>query len=266
MHGEKLQVAFQEDLAHEITATAPMIARRRLWAAATEAIAELAAAGLLIPADQNTVPAEERGPQPFPEITMIGYKHPSGGDSVRVLPGLPLLAEAYRLPHALRGRPAWHLDVDLFAADLSELELDPRTRRTLHEALEAFRRGLFLAAANLLGGATEGAWYAAAERLMAIEPNLRRPLEKDQTAKIEKLVHELAQSVRRTEADELLAHASLMREIRNYGVHPRTSETPRLEDHFSEDTCGMLVLATHRHLRLLAEVVEAAVGHAGGNG
>ena len=35
------------------------------------------------------------------------------------------------------------------------------TERSLREAIESYRRGVFLAASNLLGAAVEGAWYAA---------------------------------------------------------------------------------------------------------
>ena len=35
----------------------------------------------------------------------------------------------------------------MFIADLASLGLDPRTERSLHEAIESYRRGVFLACA-----------------------------------------------------------------------------------------------------------------------
>jgi hypothetical protein len=42
----------------------------------------------------------------------------------------------------------WGIEPDIFIADLGPLGLDPRTERSLREAIESYRRGVFLAAAS----------------------------------------------------------------------------------------------------------------------
>jgi hypothetical protein len=50
-----------------------------------------------------------------------------------------------------------------------------------------------------------------------------------------------------------------MRDIRNYGVHPRELTGGDLEIYFEEDKCGLLLLEAHRHLKRLAEITGQAV-------
>jgi len=45
-----------------------------------------------------------------------------------------------------------------------------------------------------------------------------------------------------------------MRDIRNYGVHPRQVTDGGIEVYFAEDKCGLLFLEAHRHLKHLAEI------------
>lgn len=68
-----------------------------------------------------------------------------------------MLSDVVRLPHRLRRHGLWGLGPDVFIANLASLGLDPRTERSLREAIESYRRGVFLAASNLLGAAVEGA-------------------------------------------------------------------------------------------------------------
>lgn len=58
--------------------------------------------------------------------------------------------------------------------------------------------------------------------------------------------------------DELLAHAAVLRDLRNYGVHPTTVRDD-LERYFTEDTCALLIVETHHHLTSLAGAVERAL-------
>jgi len=140
--------------------------------------------------------------------------------------------------------------------------LDSRTRRCIAEALDAYQARLYLACANMLGAAFEGAWYAAGERLRTLDPRLSGLLDSHQTAKLERLMAEI---IRRdgkgdkTLADELLSQAALLRELRNYGVHPRAAARDGLERYFSEPACGLLLLTTARHLTRLAEAVQRVV-------
>lgn len=47
-----------------------------------------------------------------------------------------------------------------------------------------------------------------------------------------------------------------MRDLRNYGAHPRPQHDQNLERYFDDATCGTLILSTQRHLRQLAETVH----------
>ena len=49
-----------------------------------------------------------------------------------------------------------------------------------------------------------------------------------------------------------------MRDIRNYGVHPRQVADGDIEVYFTEDKCGLLFLEAHRHLKHLAEITAQA--------
>jgi hypothetical protein len=50
-----------------------------------------------------------------------------------------------------------------------------------------------------------------------------------------------------------------MRDLRNYGVHPRQVTDGDIEVYFTEDKCGLLFLEAHRHLKHLAEVTTQVV-------
>jgi hypothetical protein len=61
------------------------------------------------------------------------------------------------------------------------------------------------------------------------------------------------------EADALSQFARLMRDIRNYGVHPRQVTDRGIGVYFTEDKCGLLFLEAGRHLKHLAEVTAQAI-------
>lgn len=148
-------------------------------------------------------------------------------------------------------------DVDLFTMDLGVLRLDPRTRRCLEEALTAHRHGLYLSAASLLGAVSEGAWYAAGEQLRSRDSRLAKALDQDQTAKVIDLVCQLMRSVGRLKAaaNELQAYAGYLRDLRNYGIHPREAIDISKEPAFTESATMCLILQTHRYLEQLAYAV-----------
>jgi hypothetical protein len=157
------------------------------------------------------------------------------------------------------GEAHWYVEPDLFAEDIGNLELTNRAHRALREALASYRRGLYLACASLLGVVSEAAWYAAAERTGT--PAIGKLIEEEATARLQRAVADHLRGVKalaRTLPDELLAHAAVLREIRNYGVHPREIRDD-LERWFTEDACGLLILETHHYLTRLAGAVEVAV-------
>ena len=190
----------------------PGIASLHGDAVAREALAELAASGMSI-AVGGMEPAP---PSPF----RVGYKVPGYGSFIEVEMTRPaVLSDIVRLPHRLREKGLWGLEPDVFVDDLASLELDPRTSRSLQEAIESYRRGVFLAAASLLGAAVEGAWYAAAQRLRSTVPAVDRLVDGDRTARLQSAVttalREKLPNSRVWEADSLSQFAGLMRGIRN---------------------------------------------------
>ena len=126
-------------------------------------------------------------------------------------------------------------DADLY---LVRAELDvfgERARRCAREALACYRADLFLAAANMLGAASEAAWVELAEHTR--EEELQSPymsIAKLQSKMIDDLRN--AENFRerfgfpRGELDGLAETARFWREARNYGMHPREPEDRRFTD------------------------------------
>lgn len=96
-----------------------------------------------------------------------------------------MISDVVRLPHRLRQQGLWGLEPDVFIADLASLCLDPRTERSLREAIESNRRGVLLAASGLLGAAVEGAWYAAGQRLRTAASRVDALVDGDRTAQLQ---------------------------------------------------------------------------------
>jgi len=176
-------------------------------------------------------------------------------------PAVP--SDVLRLPHRLRQPGLWGLEPDVFIDDLAILGLDPRTERSLREAIESYRRGVFLAACSLLGTAVEGAWYAAGLRLRSAVPTVDEFVESDRTAELQNAVitalRDALPATRKWEAHALGQFAWLMRDIRNYAVHPRQAADGDIEVYFAEDKCGLLFLEAHRHLKQLADATALAI-------
>jgi len=116
----------------------------------------------------------------------------------------------------------------------------------------------YMACTALLGVVNEAAWYKAAERIGT--PALAKLIEDGATAKLQARVADFLRGVKRigTVPDELLAHAAVLRDLRNYGVHPTTVRDD-LERYFTEDTCALLIVETHYHPATLAGAVETAL-------
>ncbi len=219
---DRLIVPQLDGVAAALAGDPPSIRWRRLLAAGYEAVAELAGERVIV-ASREPENGEPQEPN-LSQYANLVVQYGGGSQQPRLRGALPLLAPAYRLAHHLLDTKAPALfDADLFVGGLDGLELDSRTRRCIAEALDAYQARLYLACANMLGAAFEGAWYAAGERLRTLDPRLSGPLDRELTAKLERLVAEI---IRRdgkgdkTLADELLSQAALLRELRNYGVHP----------------------------------------------
>jgi hypothetical protein len=226
----------------------PLVLRERLRLATRVAIAELVAEGLLVEVD---------GPDNV--YVSVALQLGNLSADARIAVPQPKLGAGYQLARRIRADVLPILDSDVFTADLATLGLDRRTLACLREALDAYRRGLYLSSANMLGAVSEGAWYAAGERLRGRVEELDRALDADDTAKVIRLTsEELAKGTRlRATAAELHSHAAYSRDLRNYGVHPRPGDDPAAQEHaFTEAGCALLLLETHRYLERLAAAVE----------
>lgn len=230
-----------------------VLERYRLAGAA--ALAELASEGLVMPLLEPvshqwvTVPVARSGSSGGYRVERAQY----------LLPGT-----AYALARRLQETSGLViLDLDVFLTDsgLSNLVADQRVIRCLSEALNAFRRGLHLACVALLGAVSEGAWYAAGEKLKHLDPRVAKALGDDNTVKVQERVAEVLRSRlgRRGLVHDLEAAASRLRDVRNYGVHPRSASDASLEHYFTEAGAGLLLLDTHRYLAQLREAVQEAL-------
>jgi hypothetical protein len=219
------------------------------------ALAELVSAGMVL----ALAPLEmsRAAPRDITIAVTVASSMVATTEPVDVDPDRPLLLGArFGLAAGVGGAQAWQFDVDGLLSGLDVLSLDARTRRCAAEAFSAYVRGAFLATASLLGAVVEGAWYGAAERRRLTVPELASPLDRDQTAQVQKLLcaHYRKAVKRAWRVDDLERDAGLFREIRNYGVHPRGSVSTDVERHLHEDTCGLLITVARGHLVTLAEI------------
>lgn len=243
----------------------PILFFQRLITAAREALAELCASGMAIPVLHGPPTSSDKKYWPKPEweeyvrISYDGHTTASIDLSVR----RPDLPEAVRLNDALRDRAVRYFDPDLFSAGIDALNLDNRTLRLIEEALAAFRRELYIATATLLGAAVEGAWFAAASRFKAFDSKLAKMLE-DELTNVSQLQAQLLKVMSHDKyvqpliVNDLASFAALMRDIRNYGAHPRWEIDLEKEGFFTEEMTGLLITWTRRHLQLFTEAVEIA--------
>lgn len=242
--------------AEDVDRDAPPIVRQRLRYATKLAIASLVAEGILTPAAS-----------PGNDYLSVAV-HRSGHSGAERFPvATPSMAGAYRITpgrEALAALPI--LDAEAFIEGLDGL-LDLRARRCLEEALAASRRGLFLSALNLIGAVSEAAWYSVGEALLPTHEGLAEPLAENRTALVQHLVADILATVKRQRLSvtELSAHAAYLRDLRNYGVHPRGEIDSGQEHAFTEAGCLLVLMETHRYLaRLHAAARAAGANLAGG--
>lgn len=118
------------------------------------------------------------------------------------------------------------------------------------------------AAVNMLGAASEAAWYSLGERLRHRSTQLGRALDEDtRTATVIRLVHEQLGQLRPggvspVTLDELRSHATYLRDLRNYGLHPRGRVSGDLEHHFTDHAASLMFMASHRYFMRLAAIAE----------
>lgn len=241
----------RESWREAVTSDNPVARHIRYDTASIEALPDLVAMGLAIAVGEEL---REREPH------SIAWSFSVTSSSLRLdRPLRQLQSIRYQLPYRLRTQPALPVEPNLFLADIAGLGLDARTERTLREAIECFRRGMYLACASLLGATSEGAWYAFGERFRPTVAGLPAALDGNRSEQVQL---KLAQALRDTgfplknTADELMAVSAMFRGLRNYGVHPRGVVQPHLEPVFDEEPCGVLLLDFHRYLTLMSRASD----------
>jgi len=247
-HDDRIDVPVGTDPHERLDVGDPVIRRERLKLATMLGLADLVAEGVLISVD---------GPENV--YVTIPVQLGTSGIGVQVPVGRPRLGSGYQLAYRFGSDQLPILDADVFSADLANLGLDRRVLDCLSEALQAYRRGLYLSALNMIGAVSEGAWYAAAERLRGRSSELDRAIDDDQTATTIRLTADLLATGKRlrTVAAELHSHASYLRDLRNYGVHPRPGDgSAGMEHAFTEAGCALVLLETYRYLGRLAGAVD----------
>lgn len=256
---DALIAAARGNIEAAVTPEHPAISYNRLRLAAAEALGDLVGQGLIIESqlDQREGIAIQKS---------IDFKYAiSSGPGSRSEGHLQVLSKAprlplsgYRLRYGVRNEPTRLplLDPSLFSEGLSALKLAASATRCLEEGLAAHRAGLYLAATSLLGAYVEAAWYAVAEIMKPVHRSLAKALTDGSTARIQRGVYESLKGTPDvgSEADDLLSFASLVRTIRNYGVHP-TSVDATSETYFTEAGSGLLIMKVHHHVHALNRAV-----------
>lgn len=195
-------------------------------------------------------PGEKNRPTPFPAVVLYkGYS--------------PSVMDAAELAHRLE-----LYDSDLYAnaADLSAF--DERARRCVEEALVCYRADLFLAAGNMLGAASEAAWYEVADRMQG-----QGVAGSDLKAELGKIAPSIAAIQRHVVEDlrglsdfrskfgmpvgvlsSLAQGAEYWRDIRNYGMHPRGTFGP---DSFTQAAIAVQLQGATEYFKKLATILRA---------
>lgn len=234
---------------------APPLARLRLRLACDIVLAELAADGQIV---AMTPPSAGMGVTHVSVSDIApGGGGTSGGGTVELRS--PAVAKTYRLHSRLLDNPAWQPTALSLTGDELLPLLGRRGQLCWREALDALRRGLHLASANMAGAASEAAWYSIGEELRSHAAQPAKALDDDGTARV---ITRSVDVLRRLKAapgiDELHAHAAYLRDLRNYGLHPRGSDDPTREHAFTATGCMNVLMTTHRYLHRLQDALAAA--------
>lgn len=232
----------------------PSLHLRRLRLAGLHALAELDAAGLVVPVEGGAVNLDRN------LFERLDFTSPGGGDSLQFDVVLPRVESNYALPDSSRFAIPWYLDVDLFMEGLEDLAGNRRAVATLKEALSSYRRGLYLASLSLLGAFTEAAWYWGAQQLRNPETKrLGEAIDSGSTSDVQRLVVARLRDLRvnRAELDEVHGHAGFLRRLRNYGVHPKLQESEE-ELYFTEESAAFVIFMTRHYIQLLYRLVKEA--------
>ncbi|MGP9843340.1 hypothetical protein [Brachybacterium sp. 107] len=152
------------------------------------------------------------------------------------------------------------LRAELAREDLPERYLEllgVRGSQVLREGIGAFQRGLFIAAVDLLGAASEAAWFGLGAHLTDDVKLQRLVAAGDNAAEV---IDRSAEGVARRSAwnkrglKDLRSQAAHLRDLRNYGLHPTGATDDDLEPAFTEAGCAVLYMAAPRYFRQLDQI------------
>lgn len=232
------------------------LVRARVHITVAEAMGDLMNAGLLV----RMKPAD--GAQGDVSISVTDRGHSGGVYLARPRPSIG--TETFRLArgvYAPAGDGFRFLDPQLYLEGINDM-VGSRGGRCIREAITAFRRNLYLSAANMLGAASEAAWYTLADTLVTLVNHnaLRKAVDGDRTSEVVRLSVEM---LRERKANigaltELQAHEAYLRNLRNYGLHPRSDVNDDHEAAFTEAGCGFLLMQTRRYFVRLGEQAAKA--------
>lgn len=157
-----------------------------------------------------------------------------------------------------RGVPS--IRAELAREDLPERYLEllgVRGSEVLQEGISAYQRGLFIAAVDLLGAASEAAWFGLGIHLTDDGKLQRLVAAGDNAAEV---IDRAAEGVARLNAwnkrglSDLRSQAAHLRDLRNYGLHPTGAADDDLEPAFTEAGCAVLYMAAPRYFRQLDQI------------
>ncbi|MEU4838672.1 hypothetical protein [Nocardia testacea] len=232
--------------------SSPIVQYAKARHATRLAIAKLGAQGLIVPL---AAPAARGGVESIEFYSGNTMYNTTGRIEIPV--GTVFIPGTFQLtPGVAAAGNVALLTVEAWKVELAPL-LNDRLLRQLDEALSAARRGSHLSCATLLGAVAEGAWYAIGEQLRSRDTALATALDNDRTAAVQTKVHDLLAALPREKNSMagVLAFATQLRMVRNYGIHTTAADDVAAEEYFTETGNYVLILQTYSHLvKLLATV------------
>lgn len=238
----------------------PHLMEFRARHAVRRALAQLIAEGVVARAQGNQYPVQ-------PDRISVTY--PGGGSSAPVLVHSPDIGDYGTTPRFMPVRPVESgLDEVLLPAEeiLTGLDdiLGPRGMDLVRESRRALHRGLYLASSSLLAAASEAAWFNLARVVAAPGSKLAALIEAGRdTSEVIRLTEQNLNRLPRSQAlvTEVVAYAQLMRDIRNYALHPVDDHDRDRQVWLTETGATLLAIAARRYFVRLSELQSRLRDH-----
>lgn len=216
--------------------------------AVRRAVAQLIAEGELARGDGNQYDVQ-------PERISVTY--PGGRSSAHVFVHSPHLNDPGTNPRFMAVRPAVDqgtevlLPVEEMLVGLDTI-LGPRGITLVRESRRALLRGLYLASSSLLAAASEAAWFNLARAVPSPPTPLRRNVDEGRDlaqviAQTEQCLRGLKPSPGSARITEIVTHAHIFREVRNYALHPVEPHDGDRETWLTETGATLLAIAARRY-------------------